>query len=93
MSECSRFEDLLTTCFWLRKLTATQPKTYLRRASEAPVEACKLRKQLRAGATAYLTVVVRPRRGAGSRQEIRTRSSPERVSRALVYNSFQLADS
>jgi hypothetical protein len=29
MNECSRFEDILTTCFWLCNLTATQSKTYL----------------------------------------------------------------
>ncbi len=29
MNECSRFEDILTTCFWLCDLTATQSKTYL----------------------------------------------------------------
>jgi hypothetical protein len=29
MEECSRFEDTLTTCFWLCNLTATQSKTYL----------------------------------------------------------------
>ncbi len=29
MNERSRCEDILTTCFWLCKLTATQSKTYL----------------------------------------------------------------
>ncbi len=41
LNECSRFDDILTTCFWLCKLTATQSKTYLGGVSEAPVEAYK----------------------------------------------------
>ena len=47
--------------FVLCKLAATQSKTYLGRASEAPVEAYII-KELRAGATAHLTVVIRPRK-------------------------------
>ncbi len=35
MNERSRFEDTLTTCFWLCKLTATQSKTYLGRVSNS----------------------------------------------------------
>ncbi len=47
--------------FVLCKLTATQSKTYLGRASEAPVEAY-IMKDLRAGAAAYLAAVMRPRK-------------------------------
>ena len=47
--------------FMLCNLTATQPKTYLGRASEAPVEAY-IRKDLSAGAAAYLTAVMKPRK-------------------------------
>ena len=61
--------------FMLHNLTATQPKTYLGRASEAPVEAY-IMKDLSAGATAYLTAVVRSRSGAASRPRVRRRGSP-----------------
>ncbi len=47
--------------FMLCKLTGAQSKTYLGRASEAPVEAY-IMKDLSAGAAAYLTVVVRSRK-------------------------------
>ncbi len=47
--------------FMLCKMTATQSKTYLRRASEAPVEAYTM-KDLSAGAAAYLTAIMRPRK-------------------------------
>ena len=61
--------------FVLCKLAATQSKTYLGRASEAPVEAYII-KELRAGATAYLAAVMRSRSGVGSRQRVRRRGSP-----------------
>ncbi len=64
-------------------LTATQSKTYLGRASEAPVEAY-IMKDLSAGAAAYLTVVVRSRSGAGSRQRVRRRGSPRCYTQAAV---------
>ena len=47
--------------FMLCNLTATQSETYLGGVSKAPVETYK-RKQLRAGAAAHLTAVMRPRK-------------------------------
>ncbi len=53
------------------------------RGLQAPVETYK-KKELRAGAAAYLTVVVRSRSGAGSRQRIRRRGSPCCYTKAAV---------
>jgi hypothetical protein len=60
MKECSRFEDTLTTCSWLCKLTATVQDISWR-GLQAPVETYK-RKELRAGAAAHLAAVIRPRK-------------------------------